>query len=158
VKKKKLDLLDLDILTLLKENSKISFRELAKQLNVATQTVQTRIQHMQNDGVIKGNYISLDYEKLGYGLTVVTEVTVSKGKLDITEREIAKISEACAVYDTTGLTDAIVIAKFKNREDLGVFTKKLLAMPYVERTNTHVVLAIHKENFNLPLQIEVQED
>ena len=91
----------------------------------------------------------MDHEKLGYQLTVVTEITVSKGRLVETENEIAKIQNVCGVYDVTGLTDAIIIAKFKSREDLGAFTKKLLSLPYIERTNTHVVLTTVKENFRL---------
>ena len=55
----------------------------------------------------------------------------------------------CSVYDVTGLTDAVIVAKFKSREDLGAFTKRLLTLPYVERTNTHVVLTTVKENFRL---------
>jgi DNA-binding Lrp family transcriptional regulator len=49
----------------------------------------------------------------------------------------------------TGLTDAFIIAKFKSREELGKFTKRLLALPYIERTNTHVVLTTVKEDFRL---------
>ena len=41
------------------------------------------------------------------------------------ENEIAKIPNVCGVYDVTGLTDAIIIAKFKSREDLGKFTKTI---------------------------------
>jgi DNA-binding Lrp family transcriptional regulator len=55
----------------------------------------------------------------------------------------------CGVYDVTGLTDAIVVAKFKKREDLSQFTKHLLTLPFVERTNTHVVLTTVKEDFRL---------
>ena len=95
------------------------------------------------------NPFILDHEKLGYELTVVTEITVSKGRLTEMENEIAKISNVCGVYDVTGLTDAVIIAKFKSREELGKFTKNLLALPYIERTNTHVVLATVKENFRL---------
>ena len=80
---------------------------------------------------------------------MVTEIIVSKGKLLETDAEIAKIPNVCAVYDITGQTDAMVVAKFKSRNDLSEFTKKLLAMPYVERTNTHVVLTTVKEDFRL---------
>jgi DNA-binding Lrp family transcriptional regulator len=112
-------------------------------------TVLSRIKKMEDDGLIRGYSVILDHEKLGYQLTVVTEITVSKGRLVETEQEIAKIPNVCAVYDVTGLTDAIIIAKFHNREALGGFTKKLLALPYIERTNTHVVLTSVKENFRL---------
>ncbi|MEM3589695.1 MAG: Lrp/AsnC ligand binding domain-containing protein, partial [Candidatus Bathyarchaeia archaeon] len=65
------------------------------------------------------------------------------------EREVAKLPNACAVYDVTGDVDAIVIAKFKKREELSKFTKGLLALPFVERTNTHVILTTIKEDFRL---------
>lgn len=80
---------------------------------------------------------------------MVCEVTVSKGRLLEMENEIARLPNVCCVYDVTGLIDAVVIAKFKNREELGKFTKRLLALPYVERTNTHVVLTTIKEDFRL---------
>jgi hypothetical protein len=41
----------------------------------------------------------------------------------------------------------IVVAKFKNRAELSNFVKKDLALPYVERTNTHVVFITVKEDF-----------
>jgi len=122
---------------------------LARCLGVAVTTVINRIQRLEELGVITGYTISVDYEKLGYELTVITEITVSKGKLLEMEREIAEIPSVCAVYDVTGLTDAMIIAKFRNRRELSKFTKGLLSMPFIERTNTHVVLTTVKEDFRL---------
>jgi DNA-binding Lrp family transcriptional regulator len=140
---------DMKILTALLEDARYSSRQIAKNVGVSVGTVLSRIKKMEEDGLIKGYSAILDHEKLGYQLTVVTEITVAKGKLVETEQEIAKIPNVTGVYDVTGLTDAIIIAKFKSREDLGAFTKKLLALPYIERTNTHVVLTSVKENFRL---------
>ena len=91
----------------------------------------------------------LDFERLGYELTVIMEVTVSSGKLLETQEEIAKLPYVCAVYDVTGEIDSIVVAKFRNRRELGDFPKDLLAMEFVERTNTHVVLNTMKEDFRM---------
>lgn len=141
--------IDKKILSNLLEDARYSSRHIAKNVGVSVGTVLSRIKKMEDEGLIKGYSVILDHEKLGYQLTVVTEITVSKGKLTETENEIAKIQNVCGVYDVTGLTDAIIIAKFKNRADLGQFTKHLLALPYVERTNTHVALTTMKENFRL---------
>jgi DNA-binding Lrp family transcriptional regulator len=140
---------DVRILKGLLEDARFSSRHIAKNVGVSVGTVLSRIKKMEDDGIIKGYSALLDHEKLGYELTVVTEITVSKGRLTETESEIAKISNVCGVYDVTGLTDAIIIAKFRSREELGRFTKTLLALPYIERTNTHVVLKTVKENFRL---------
>jgi len=135
-----LDDIDRELLKELLADSKRSYRELAKAIGVSAATVINHVQRLESAGVIKDYTIGLDHERLGYELTVITEIIVSKGKLLETEEEISKIPNTCAVYDITGQTDAMVVAKFKSRSNLSDFTKKLLAMPYVERTNTHVVL------------------
>ena len=140
---------DKKILRNLLEDARFSSRQIAKNVGVSVGTVLSRIKKLENLGLIKGYSVILDHEKIGSELTVVTEITVSKGRLVEMEKEIAKMPGVCGVYDVTGLTDAIIIGKFKSREDLGKFTKKLLALPYIERTNTHVVLTTVKENFRL---------
>jgi DNA-binding Lrp family transcriptional regulator len=144
-----LDDVDRRVLRELLRDSKRSFRELARSLGLSTATVINRVQRLESSGVISNYTIQVDHEKVGYELTVITEITVSKGKLLEVEEEISKMPNVCAVYDVTGLTDAMVIAKFKNRRSLSDFTKKLLSMPYVERTNTHVVLTTIKEDFRM---------
>ncbi|OGD44727.1 AsnC family transcriptional regulator [Candidatus Bathyarchaeota archaeon RBG_13_46_16b] len=144
-----LDETDVKILKALTEDARLSSRQIAKQCDVSVGTALSRIRKMEEEGIIKGYTALLDQEKLGYELTVVTEMTVSKGRLLEVENEIARMPNVCCVYDLTGLADAAIIAKFKNREELSKFTKRLLSLPYVERTNTHVVLTAIKEDFRI---------
>ncbi|MCW3992362.1 MAG: Lrp/AsnC family transcriptional regulator [Candidatus Bathyarchaeota archaeon] len=144
-----LDDIDRKLLGELLIDSKRSYREMAKAIGVSAATVINHVQRLESGGVIKDYSVRLDHERLGYELTVVTEIIVSKGKLLETDEEIAKMPHVCAVYDITGETDAMVVAKFKSRSSLSDFTKKLLSMPYVERTNTHVVLTTLKEDFRM---------
>ena len=143
------DELDKKILKEYLDNSKLSSREIAKKIGISVGTVLARIRKLEKEGIIKNYSVTLDYSKLSYEFTAVTEINVSKGKLVEIEKNIASIIGVCAVYDVTGETDAIVIAKFKTRDELSNFTKKLLKMTFIERTNTHVVLSIIKENFNI---------
>lgn len=144
-----LDETDVKILKALTLDARLSSRQIAKQCDISIGTVLSRIKKMESEGIITGYTALLDQEKLGYELTVVTEITVSKGRLLEMENEIARIPNVCCVYDLTGLADAAIIAKFRNREDLSKFTKHLLSLPYVERTNTHVVLTTIKEDFRI---------
>ena len=148
-RKIELDETDVKILKLLLSNSRLSFREIARHLNLSVGTVISRIKSMEKERIVKGYAAIVDHEKLGYELTAVIEITVSKGKLLEVEREVAKLKNVCAVYDITGLTDALIIAKFRRRQELSEFVKKILAMPFVERTNTHLVLTTVKEDFRL---------
>jgi DNA-binding Lrp family transcriptional regulator len=145
------DELDQKILEALLSDSRMSAREISFKLGVSTSTVTLRMERMRSRQILKGFTAVVDFQKLGYELTVVTEILVSKGKLLEMEREIAKVPGVCAVYDVTGEIDAIVISKCRDREELSLFTKGLLAMPFVERTNSHVVLTTVREDFRLPL-------
>jgi len=145
----RLDETDVKILKALTLDARLSSRQIARQCGVSIGTVLSRMRKMENEGVIKGYSALLDHEKLGYELMVISEITVSKGRLLEMENEIARLPNVCCVYDVTGLIDAVIIAKFKDREELSKFTKRLLALPYVERTNTHVVLTTIKEDFRI---------
>jgi DNA-binding Lrp family transcriptional regulator len=144
-----LDDTDVKILKTLVSDARLSSRQIAKKSNVSIGTVLTRIKRMEKEGIVRGYSAIVDHEKIGYQLTAITEITVSKGRLLEVENEIARMSNVCCVYDVTGMTDAYVVAKFKSREELSTFAKKLLSLPYVERTNTHVVLTTIKEDFRL---------
>ena len=145
----RLDETDVKIVKALTLDARLSSRQIAKQCGVSIGTVLSRMKKMEKEGIIKGYSALLDHEKIGYELTVVSEITVSKGRLLEMENEIARLPNVCCVYDITGLVDAIIVAKFKTREELSKFTKRLLALPYVERTNTHVVLTTIKEDFRI---------
>jgi len=144
-----LDETDVKILRTLVSDARLSSRQVSKRSGVSIGTVLSRMKKMENERVIRGYTAVVDHERLGYQLTALTEITVSKGRLLEVENEIARMPNVCGVYDVTGLTDAFVLAKFKSREELSAFAKRLLALPYVERTNTHVVLATIKEDFRL---------
>jgi DNA-binding Lrp family transcriptional regulator len=147
----KLDDLDRHLLKELEGDARQSFRDLAKKTGVSVVTVAQRVRKMEQDGVIKGYAGIINQEKLGYEITTITEVTVSKGKLVEVQERIAKLNSVCAVYDVTGIEDSIVISKFRSRDDVSKFTKELLSVPHVERTNTHLVLNTYKEDFRYPL-------
>jgi len=131
------------------EDSRQSYREMARKIGVSPGTVVSRIRDMEEKGIIEKYSAKLNYEKLGYDLTVITEVTVSNGMIVEVGHEITKLREACAIYNVTGDADVMVLAKFKNRNELSNFTKRVLKLPNVERTKTHLVLITLKEDFNI---------
>jgi DNA-binding Lrp family transcriptional regulator len=144
-----MDETDVKILKSLIADARLSSRQVAKQCGISIGTALSRTRKLEDERIIKGYTAVLDHERLGYGLTVVTEITVSKGRLLEIENEIARMPNVCCVYDLTGMADAAIIAKFKTREELSRFTKHVLSLPNVERTNTHVVLTTVKEDFRI---------
>ena len=142
-----LDEIDLKILRRVLKDARMSYRKIADEIDVSPPTVLSRVQKLEKDKIIKSYSAVLDHEKLGYDLTAVIEVNAIKGKITEVEKHISKFPNVCAVYDITGLTDMVIVAKFKSRGELSNFVKKDLSMPYIDRTNTHVVLITVKEDF-----------
>ncbi|WP_206204638.1 Lrp/AsnC family transcriptional regulator [Thermococcus sp. MAR1] len=145
------DELDLRILSLLQENARLSYREIARELKVAVGTVYNRIKRMEEEGIIKGFAPILDYEKLGFGLTTVIGVKAQGRRIVEIEREIAQSNRVIMVYDITGEFDIVVVAKFKDRADMNRFVKWLLSLEGVEKTNTSVAMQVVKEDLRLKL-------
>ena len=149
LEKIKIDEIDWKILKILSENSELTREEIADKIDVQSPTtISNRVKKLREINIIEGYCAKINFNLLGFSeWKVVIEVQVSKGELISTEQEIAKLPDCLAVYDSTGNTDIIVIARFRKREDLSNFTKKLLSMKYVERTISHVILSTVKEDF-----------
>lgn len=144
-----IDNTDKSILNELLNDSRLSYRRIAKKLGISTGTVLNRIEQLRKKNIIKYYTAILDHEKIGYDLSTIIEIRISKGKLTEVEKIISKHPNVCGVYDITGETDVFVIAKFKNKDQLNSFVKNLLNIEYVERTNTHLILNTMKEDFRL---------
>lgn len=140
---------DTKILNHLLIDARQSARQLAHRLGVSTVTMISRIKKLEESKIIQGYSVRLDHELLGYDITVVIEIKTTKGKMLEIENKIAKQDNVIAVYDITGDADTLVIAKFKDRKSVSSFVKKLLEIPNVENTVTHIVLNTIKEDNRL---------
>ncbi|MEK6843568.1 MAG: Lrp/AsnC family transcriptional regulator [Candidatus Micrarchaeota archaeon] len=141
------DDLDRKIVEELMKNGRDSGRVIAKRLKISTSTLLQRMARMESEGMIKGYSANLDFSKLGYDYMGLIEITIRKGALLDVQRKIAGMIGVSAVYDITGGSDSIVLAKTRSRGELSKLVKAILTIPEVERTNTHIILNVVKEDY-----------
>ncbi len=134
------DLVNDRILEVLLQNSRLSYRAIARKVGVSVATVINRARSMERKGIIKRHTIQIDYEKLGYDIDVAVFMRVSRGKLLDVEKRISLYKNVYAVYDITGAFDVLVLAMFRNRMELNKFIKRVQTFEYVERTETNLIL------------------
>ena len=146
-----LDEIDIKIIRLLQENSRISFNEIAKKIGISVGTAYNRVKNLEEKGVLKGYTALIDPIKMGYGITAIILIQAEGAHLVEVEKEVAKLNNVVSVYDITGEFDIAVIARFKDSRRLNAFVKKVLSMPYVKRTVTNVVLNVVKEDFRVKI-------
>ena len=140
-----LDELDLKIVRSLNKNARKSFRDIARELGISLSTVSHRMKRLEENGVLLGFVPALDPKRIGYDLVVIIGVRIAHGKLMEVQQRIARHPNVFGVYDVTGEWDSLILARFRDRDELNGFIKDVLGMEHVERTNTQLVLNTVKE-------------
>ncbi len=142
----KLDNTDRAILQALIEDSRSSQRELSRIVGVAQGTITNRLKRLEKNGVINGYSVVLDPESVGWTMTIMAGLCISKGKMIDVQQKIAADSRVFSVYDVTGDWDSMVLARVRDRADLDDLTKTVFTLEGVTRSFTHVVLNTVKED------------
>ncbi len=142
----KLDDIDVEILKIINDDVRTSYRQISRDLEVSVGTIHNRIDKMVKTGVIRKFSPIINHEKLGFVLTTIIGVRVKGGKLRNWEEKTFFNKNVLAIYDVTGDYDAILIAKFKDIDELNIFIKELSKDSAIERTYTQTVLETIKED------------
>jgi DNA-binding Lrp family transcriptional regulator len=146
-----IDELERKVLRALNANARKSFREVAREVGSSVTAVCHKVKRLEESGAIRGYIPVLDPVRLGFDLIAIIALRISKGRLLETQQKIA--GEAClsAVYDVTGEWDSLLVGHFRDRAELNDFIKRLLSLPHVDRSVTHIVLNTVKEERRLPV-------
>ena len=106
---------------------------------------------MEEAGVIRGFSVDINYSKLGYGITALILIQAKGKHLKDVEAKLSKFPNVCVDYDITGDFDIALVAKFETTNLMDHFIKDVLAMDFVERAVTSIVLNSLKESFSIKL-------
>ncbi|WP_303752671.1 Lrp/AsnC family transcriptional regulator, partial [Staphylococcus aureus] len=61
-------------------NSRITINELSKQVNLSAPAVRERVNKLEDQGIIKGYTINIDYKELGYDVEILIELTIKNNR------------------------------------------------------------------------------
>ena len=140
---------DSELLKHLSKNGKASQRELAEVTGLALGTVSNHLKVLEKNKIIKGYSANIDPEKVGFTLSATIHLRITKGKIMDVQASIAKHPRVYIVYDITGEWDSLVLARFKDREEMDEFIKNTLSQKNIERTSTSLVLNNVKEEMRI---------
>ncbi|MFX1302948.1 MAG: Lrp/AsnC family transcriptional regulator [Promethearchaeota archaeon] len=145
-KEKVLDEIDRNILTILQENARTSYREIQDNLGISIGTIHNRIAKLKKNGVIEGYTLRLNNEKLGYKLTFLIRINCDGKFTEEILNDLTNIPEVCSIFHTTGEQSAALICRFKESEDVHNFIRDLNKKEYITRTNSNMILKEYKNS------------
>ncbi len=146
MKKETLDEIDEEIIKILQENAKTSYREIKDKLNISIGTIHNRISKLEENKIIEGYTLKLNNEKLGYKLTFLIRVNIDGKHTQEILDEISTKPEVCSVFHTTGEQSAALICRFKEAQDVHNFIRELNEKEFITKTNSNMVLKEYKNS------------
>lgn len=124
---------DLGILDALKEDARISFREIAKRLGVSPDTVASRYERLRKEGVIIGSTVVVDPSKIGYTFIARFGINVRPAYASQVLDQIIKFPSVIIASKLVGSHDLMAISVVKDMPHLWLIRDTILEMPYVEK-------------------------
>ncbi len=141
----KLEELDRKILGMLNRDARMSFNLIAKNLKISATTLYSKVRELEESGILKGYIPLIDREFVGYKLMAVINLRVKHEQYIEVHKLIVRFPEVQAVYEVAGEWDLILVCYFKGHDELSNFLKNALPLSNIERTLTHLVLNVFKE-------------
>ncbi|MFH1393638.1 MAG: Lrp/AsnC family transcriptional regulator [Candidatus Micrarchaeota archaeon] len=152
----KLDHIDIEILCRLRRNSKAQIKNMANELDVHQNTLLKRVKRLEGLGIIRSHRIDIDFERLGYETQAIVTIKIDESPEngDLMS-EIKKIPCVEALYEITGKSDAQIMVRARDKDELLRVIKAVRHMRGVVGTISNHILTTHKHpaEFN-PLEKE----
>lgn len=122
----RLDATDQRIIELLRENGRLPYRAIARDLGVTEATVRTRVRHLEDTDVLRVVAVT-DLEAAGYSMLLAVGVQVENRAPEAVARDIATIPEVFSVNVVVGAQDIEVLMVAEDQDALQRLLHKRLA-------------------------------
>jgi Lrp/AsnC family transcriptional regulator for asnA, asnC and gidA len=136
----RIDDLDREILKLLQSDSRMSYRDVAKALNVSHVSVSTRVKAMEESGIIKGYTVVTDPDALG-SYPLCLRISAGSGS-DLSEigAKVAEYQDISVVLRVSGECELLALAMCRDRQSAVELLDKIGGIPGIDKAESHVVL------------------
>lgn len=141
----RLDHIDQEILKLLSENSRMSYVEIGKHVNLSRVAVKSRMKVLESEGVIERYSVVINPEKVGRMISAFFDIEAEPKKLLAVAQKITSLEPVTDVYQMTGSSSLHVHATLELNEDLERFLQdEMYAIDGIVKINCNVIVSRFK--------------
>ena len=147
-----LDDADRRILSLLVQDAKLPYSEIARQLHVSGGTIHGRMTRLEELGVVRGATLDLDLARVGFGIQAFLGIFLLKSSYcDAVIAQLREIPEVISLHFTTGSYNLFARLACRDTQHLrNVLHDLVQQIEGVERTETLISL---EEVFSRAVQL-----
>lgn len=139
-----MDSLDIKLISLLRENARLSVAELAKQLMVSRGTVQNRIDKLVEQRVLLGFTVRTAAEVAAHRVRAVMLISVDGDRSDAILAALRGYPEVRALHTTNGRWDIVAELGADSLEAFDAVLRGIRTIKGVSNSETSLLLSTHK--------------
>jgi Lrp/AsnC family transcriptional regulator, leucine-responsive regulatory protein len=137
-----MDAVDRKILSLLIEDARRTYDDIARRVSLSAPSVKRRVDRMRKQGALEGFTAVVDHGAMGWNTEALVELFYRPGTtLDEVGRTLADHPEVVEAWSVTGEADAVARVRTEDNSDLERLIIDLQRNGLVERTRSVVVLS-----------------
>jgi DNA-binding Lrp family transcriptional regulator len=132
---------DQALIAILRENARLSTAEIARRLGLSRTTVQSRIDRLEEKGVIAGYTLRLSEDYLTQAVRAHLLVTVAPKLAARVEAGLRQLNGVRTLHSVSGSFDMIVIVEAQSIQALDELIDRVGLLEGVERTLSSIILS-----------------
>ena len=152
----KLDKIDMDIIDSLLQDGRKSFRQIAKEINVSSPTVESRFSRMKALGIIKNVTPIFDLDKIESQLSALVYIKVHPPESKDIAEKLSLIPEVKSTYMITGdynIVSKVIAQSPEFLEEL--VREKIAKIEGIKSLTYNIVTRTIKEEQSVPIKAGV---
>ncbi|MGY0560691.1 MULTISPECIES: Lrp/AsnC family transcriptional regulator [unclassified Luteimonas] len=132
---------DEQLLSVLRENARLSTAEIARRLKLSRTTVHSRVERLERRGVIEGYTVRVsdDYERAQIRAHIL--IAVLPRQMASVVQALHDIPEVRELHSVSGASDLVALGAAPTVGDMDVLTDRIGAIDGVERTTSSIILS-----------------
>lgn len=145
-----MDNIDLQILSILKNNARIKASAIANEVNLSVSAVTERIKKLETSGIIEKYTLMVDQKKIGNDVSAVIEVAIEHPRyIDSFISLVSSLPNIISCYCVTGDFDFVLKVIIDSSEGLEQIYRMVKGFEGVKETKTYIILKNIKNEITL---------
>ncbi len=158
---KQLDRIDFEIVRQLRNNARLSNKELAEIVGLAPSSCLVRVRGLQREGTLRGYHADVNPKSLGVGLQAMIAIRLqrqSKTDVESFRAHVLALPEVRELYHLAGANDFLVQVWVRDPEHLReIVMSSFTAREEVAHIETGLIFE-HTQSLELPLYVDTTDE
>jgi len=148
-----IDKIDKHIIEKLIIDGRISFANIAKEINLTDVAIKKRLERLKQKGIIKSIFAEIDYTIIGFSEHIEMLISIDPPKQNEIIKKLKEIEDIIALQGVTGQYNFVAEIIATDKSNLKKILDNIYSIDGITSVNTLTYIKEYKSSKNLPSKI-----